>query len=83
MKATSANSVREVKIFTPTREMDFAGHPTIGTAYVLLDEEVVPTGLFSFEENIGAVPIRIEPDGMIWLTHLSSPVWRHSAAEPC
>src|SRR5688572_3907719 len=27
-----------VRIFTPSREMIFAGHPTIGTSYVLLHE---------------------------------------------
>ena len=25
----------DVRIFTPTREIPFAGHPTLGTAYVL------------------------------------------------
>lgn len=55
---------RRVRIFTPTQEVPFAGHPNIGTAFVLarlgafgpLDEarEVV------FEEAAGPVPITIE-----------------------
>jgi trans-2,3-dihydro-3-hydroxyanthranilate isomerase len=68
MKSTRGDCVKRVKIFTPSREMEFAGHPTIGTAYILLDEEAVPQGAFSLEENVGAVPIRVDADGMIWLS---------------
>lgn len=61
-----------VRIFTPTREMLFAGHPTIGTAFVALDEGFVPAGSDSFvlDEKIGPVPIRVEPGErpLIWLT---------------
>ena len=35
---TRSGCVARVRIFTPTREMVFAGHPTIGTAWVLMDE---------------------------------------------
>lgn len=61
-----------LRIFTPGREMDFAGHPTIGTAYVLLNEGIVPQGMerFAVEENVGPIPIRVEPGPApkIWLT---------------
>jgi trans-2,3-dihydro-3-hydroxyanthranilate isomerase len=67
----SGNAAR-VRIFTPAREMDFAGHPTIGASFVLLDEGIVPreSEHFVLEENIGPVPIRMEHGGrpMIWLT---------------
>jgi trans-2,3-dihydro-3-hydroxyanthranilate isomerase len=58
-----------VRIFTPRKEMLFAGHPTIGTSFVLLDEGVVPKGCekFLLEEKVGPVPVRTEA-GMIWLT---------------
>ncbi len=68
LKATRTDCIKKVRIFTPTREMEFASHPTIGTAYVLLDEEAVPAGQFCLEENVGAVPVRIDADGMIWLS---------------
>jgi trans-2,3-dihydro-3-hydroxyanthranilate isomerase len=69
-----------VRIFTPTMEMRFAGHPTIGTSDVLLREGIVPrdAARFKLEELVGDVPIRVErgePGGsdlaeppMIWLT---------------
>lgn len=69
--ATRADCLVNVRIFTPTREMIFAGHPTIGTSWVLLDEGVVPEGQskFTLEEKVGPVPIRVEPGAqpMIWL----------------
>jgi trans-2,3-dihydro-3-hydroxyanthranilate isomerase len=59
-----------VRIFTPTREMLFAGHPTIGTSWVLLDEGTVRGERFVLDEPIGPVPIRVESGTrpLIWLT---------------
>jgi trans-2,3-dihydro-3-hydroxyanthranilate isomerase len=61
-----------VRIFTPSKEMLFAGHPTIGTGYVLLDEGLVDSscGTFCLEENVGPVPVRIEAGSrpMLWLS---------------
>ena len=50
-----------IRIFTPARELPFAGHPVLGTAFVLaqplqLDEIRLETGR-------GVVPIRLERDG--------------------
>jgi trans-2,3-dihydro-3-hydroxyanthranilate isomerase len=66
---TNPDCAARVRIFTPTKEMLFAGHPTIGTAYVLVDEGVVAKGQdrFLLEEKVGPVPIRVDA-GMIWLT---------------
>ena len=49
-----------VRIFTPASELPFAGHPTVGTAWVLSTEGLVPGGALEFvlEEGIGAVPVR-------------------------
>src|SRR5919109_3401893 len=50
-----------MRIFTPTSELPFAGHPTLGTAFVLaaplqLDE-------IRLETLSGVVPVRLERDG--------------------
>jgi trans-2,3-dihydro-3-hydroxyanthranilate isomerase len=63
-----------VRIFTPASELPFAGHPTIGTAWVLFNEGLVPDGALEFklEEGVGAVPVRGErgPGGLrFWMTH--------------
>lgn len=59
-----------VRIFTPKKEMTFAGHPTIGTSFVLLDEGAIHNhDSFCLEEKIGPVQIWVEHGErpMIWL----------------
>ena len=59
-----------IRIFTPLLELPFAGHPTIGTAWVLATEGLVPDGTESFvlEENVGPVAVRRAGD-LTWMTH--------------
>lgn len=49
--------------------MDFAGHPTVGTAYVLHDEGKLANEVASFalEENVGPIQISVL-SGKFWLT---------------
>ena len=72
--ATRPDCDGRVRIFTPRFEMAFAGHPTVGTSFVLLDEGIVPrdSKRFTLEEKVGPVPIRVDADAqqnnpMIWL----------------
>ncbi len=57
-----ARSAARLRIFTPSREVDFAGHPTIGSAFALVSlARVLPSETeFVLEENVGPVPIRLE-----------------------
>jgi trans-2,3-dihydro-3-hydroxyanthranilate isomerase len=52
-----------VRIFTPGGELQFAGHPTVGTAHVLASVGSIPlTGSETrivFEEGVGPVPVVI------------------------
>lgn len=54
----------KVRIFTPERELPFAGHPTIGTAFVLAASGMLPEGAqrLVLEEGIGPVPVDLEGD---------------------
>ena len=69
---TRKGCAARVRIFTPSKEMLFAGHPTIGTAFVLLDEGLTSAkaGSFLLEEEIGPVPVRVESGErpMLWLS---------------
>jgi len=64
-------ALAKARIFTPRRELDFAGHPTVGAAYVLARERD-PGGEFAIEENVGLIPIARdrdeEGDERFWLT---------------
>jgi trans-2,3-dihydro-3-hydroxyanthranilate isomerase len=58
----------EVRIFTPRAEMPFAGHPNIGTAFVLARAgtsygRTVASDHVTFEEKAGLVPISLLKDG--------------------
>ncbi len=53
----------QVRIFTPDREVPFAGHPNIGTAFLLARERIMAGGAaperFVFEEVAGLVPVEL------------------------
>ena len=57
---------RKLRIFTPGREVPFAGHPTIGSAHVLAAIGEIPlTGAETkivFEEGVGPVPVTIQAE---------------------
>lgn len=57
-----AANTRRVRIFTPFRELPFAGHPNIGTAIALVASGEVEAGVLRFEEGAGLVPVRVEQD---------------------
>jgi trans-2,3-dihydro-3-hydroxyanthranilate isomerase len=52
-----------VRIFNRTSEMPFAGHPNVGTGYVLARQGRDGNGVLLFEEIAGLVEIRIERNG--------------------
>jgi trans-2,3-dihydro-3-hydroxyanthranilate isomerase len=66
-----------IRIFTPNREVPFAGHPTLGTAVVL----GLSTGLESIrlETGSGIVPVRFQREGggvsFAWMSQ-PLPKWR-------
>jgi trans-2,3-dihydro-3-hydroxyanthranilate isomerase len=69
--ATRPDCAARVRIFSPARELVFAGHPTVGTGFVLMQKEIVPRNSTAFvlQEQIGPVPLRIEAGArpLIWL----------------
>jgi trans-2,3-dihydro-3-hydroxyanthranilate isomerase len=80
VSAPEAGHTRKVRIFTPTAEIPFAGHPNIGTAFALatagefgpIDSSITVT----FEEKAGVVPVSIH-------RREGEPIWCElSAPEP-
>jgi trans-2,3-dihydro-3-hydroxyanthranilate isomerase len=49
----------QVRIFTVNSEIPFAGHPNVGTAFVLATQASKPPARFLFEEVAGLVPVDI------------------------
>ncbi|HEX3531456.1 MAG TPA: PhzF family phenazine biosynthesis protein [Thermoanaerobaculia bacterium] len=72
-----AGQTRRVRIFTPTAEVPFAGHPNVGTAFVLASRgdfgEIGAPVTVTFEEKAGLVPVTIRQDP-------GRPIWCELAA---
>ncbi len=71
-------STRKVRIFTPSSEVPFAGHPNIGTAFVLASvgelEDFDQATEIVFEENAGLVPITLcKVEGEAFWCELKAP----------
>jgi len=66
-----------IRIFTPTAELPFAGHPTLGSAFVL--GQPLQLSEIRLETGSGVVPIRLEREGARvsfgWMTQ-PVPQWR-------
>ena len=64
---SSAEFTRRVRIFTPGGEVDFAGHPTVGTAHLLVAIGEVPIDgeltRIVLEENVGPVGVTVRSRG--------------------
>jgi PhzF family phenazine biosynthesis protein len=74
----SAVAPVRVRIFTPAFEMPFAGHPTLGSAYVA--REVRGLGdAFSLEMRAGVVPVQASGD--VWTLTANAPHWRSPRAD--
>jgi trans-2,3-dihydro-3-hydroxyanthranilate isomerase len=66
-----------IRIFTPVAELPFAGHPTLGSAYVLA--QPLQLSEIRLETGSGIVPVRLEREGARitfgWMTQ-PVPQWR-------
>ena len=73
----SARATARVRIFTPTFEMAFAGHPTLGTAHVV--RELAGAGdRVQLEMRAGIIPVSAERDR--WTFQSNPPSHREPAA---
>ena len=73
----SESATSRVRIFTPTFEMPFAGHPTLGTAHVVRD--LMASGhALTLEMKAGVIPVAAQ--GNVWTLQANAPVYRAPAA---
>jgi trans-2,3-dihydro-3-hydroxyanthranilate isomerase len=60
------NAGYDVRIFTPTQEVPFAGHPTLGTAYIIQRELIQkPVSQVILNLKVGQIPVTLDyqPEG--------------------
>jgi PhzF family phenazine biosynthesis protein len=72
LATTDPNADYRVRMFTPSAELPFAGHPTIGTAHALLEAGFIhPKGGMLIQEcGAGLVKLKVarENDGEQWIS---------------
>lgn len=75
----------KVRIFMPTGELPFAGHPTIGTAVLLASLDGVSAAdcdiQILLEEQVGLVPVQVTCVNGVWSGTLSTAVMPKPAGE--
>src|SRR5215467_12950645 len=79
LPAQDAASDYRVRFFTPAVELPMAGHPTVGTAYVLAHEGMIqldsPETTIRFEAGIGMVPVTLfAREGHLHLIQMRQPL---------
>jgi trans-2,3-dihydro-3-hydroxyanthranilate isomerase len=76
----------DVRIFTPAREVPFAGHPTLGTAHVLAGEILGrPVSCVRLNLAIGQIPVKFREDpsrGLVLWMRQQQPEFG-PVADPC
>jgi PhzF family phenazine biosynthesis protein len=70
---TSKSANAHVRIFTPSYEMPFAGHPTLGTAFVCRELGLGGDQL-RLEMKAGIIPVQAQ--GNRWTLQANEPKWR-------
>jgi PhzF family phenazine biosynthesis protein len=70
----SERATARVRIFTPSYEMPFAGHPTLGSAQVCRSLGLGGDEL-KLEVQAGIIPVRAE--GARWTLEAQKPTWRN------
>ena len=73
----SQSATAQVRIFTPTFEMPFAGHPTLGTAHVVRDLKSTGDEV-TLEMKAGRIPVRAAGD--VWTLSANAPKHRAPSA---
>jgi PhzF family phenazine biosynthesis protein len=68
----SSKATARVRIFTPSYEMPFAGHPTLGTAHVV--RALKGGDRVTLEMKAGVIPV--EAAGDVWTLGANRPRWR-------
>ncbi|HIK10365.1 MAG TPA: PhzF family phenazine biosynthesis protein [Oscillatoriaceae cyanobacterium M33_DOE_052] len=78
------NGGYDVRIFTPAQEIPFAGHPTLGTAFIIQSEIIrQPVTSITLNLKVGQIPVNIETQNSatIWWMQQKPPTF-HQTLSP-
>ncbi|HVF33827.1 MAG TPA: PhzF family phenazine biosynthesis protein [Candidatus Saccharimonadia bacterium] len=71
----AATASYRVRIFTPRQELQFAGHPSVGTAHAVIEAGYATpkNGVLVQECGAGLLPIEVEGEGPLRRIHVATP----------
>ena len=72
---TQAGADYRVRIFTPRQELPFAGHPSVGSAWVAIELGLVPAGKTALLQECaaGLLPVRVLGESAARIIHVQAP----------
>jgi len=72
---TAAGADYRVRIFTPNRELPFAGHPSVGSAYAAIEAGLVADGKKALIQECaaGMLPVTADGSGTARIIHVQAP----------
>jgi PhzF family phenazine biosynthesis protein len=75
LPATQTGADYRVRIFTPRSELPFAGHPSVGSAFVAIESALVDAGKRELVQECaaGLLPVRVEGEGASRRVHVRAP----------
>jgi PhzF family phenazine biosynthesis protein len=75
LKPTQPQADYRVRIFTTRQELPFAGHPSVGSAYVAIAAGKVQAGKRSLVQECaaGLLPVRVDGEGDSRIIHVQAP----------
>jgi trans-2,3-dihydro-3-hydroxyanthranilate isomerase len=87
LPAEEAGNDYALRIFTPKVELPFAGHPTIGTTFILAHEHMIfltgEEATARLEEKVGTIPVTIKiKDGAADFIQMKQPLPTFGPAHP-
>jgi trans-2,3-dihydro-3-hydroxyanthranilate isomerase len=61
----------DVRIFTPKTEIDFAGHPTLGTAHIIRNKLCLTTANeLTLNLRVGKIPVTFSENSAVWMKQM-------------
>jgi trans-2,3-dihydro-3-hydroxyanthranilate isomerase len=72
LSRSPGNNGYGVRIFSPEAELDFAGHPTLGTAFIIRDRLIKhPVDSVTLDLKVGLIPVSFSVDGALWMDQVT------------
>ena len=61
----------DVRIFTPKAEVEFAGHPTIGTAHIIRNKlRLTDANEITLNLRVGKIPVTFSETSVVWMKQM-------------